>query len=63
MRYWTPIAKLAIGIPPGTLRDWCRKGRIQAKKLGKNWYVHLPSLNKQFASLLKANAEDAENTD
>lgn len=63
MRYWTPIAKLAIGIPTRTLQDWCAKGKVTAKKLGAKWYVHLPDLNKQFAILDRETRETRETED
>lgn len=40
---WTPIADVP-NIAPSTLRRWCAKGRIRAKKFGKLWYIHISSL-------------------
>ena len=48
-RNWRPIATIE-GIPPRTLRRWCVKGLVRAQKIGKQWFVHLPSLARLFAS-------------
>lgn len=47
MKAWVAIARLDIDIPKSTLRYWCARGMVRAKKLGKRWFVHLPSMLQQ----------------
>ena len=44
MKTWIAIADLEVSIPERTLRRWCESGQIRAKKIGKKWFVHIPSM-------------------
>jgi hypothetical protein len=44
MKTWVAIADLDVPIAQRTLRRWCEKGQIRAKKIGKRWFLHLPTL-------------------
>lgn len=44
MKTWIPIASLEVDIPQRTIRYWCETKRVRARKIGKKWFVHLPSM-------------------
>ena len=44
MKMWVAIADLPVPIPQRTLRRWCSKKQIRAKKIGKKWFLHLPTM-------------------
>jgi predicted site-specific integrase-resolvase len=50
-RKWIPIVELK-GIPARTLRRWCEKGKVRARKKKGHWQV-------QLAELLEAKRQDA----
>lgn len=48
-RTWLPIVEIK-GIPQSTLRYWCEKGKVKARKrFGDVWEVYLPALAKLAA--------------
>jgi hypothetical protein len=44
MKTWVAIADLKVPIAQRTLRRWCETKQIRAKKIGKRWFLHLPTL-------------------
>jgi len=45
-------------VKPITIRRWCKSGKIKAKKIGKNWYIHEDDLflpNNNYKDNIKIN--------
>lgn len=38
--------------PESTIREWCREGKLQAEKLGRDWHIH-PSVLQAILDALR----------
>ncbi|MBP1970993.1 excisionase family DNA binding protein [Virgibacillus natechei] len=36
-----------LGLSPGTIKNYCASGKIEAKKIGKTWVIDKNKLNKE----------------
>lgn len=47
-----------FGVTPKTIWEWCKKGRLPAFKIGKEWRVRVMDLNKTIMQKINSNKED-----
>lgn len=45
-----------LGVTDETIRDWARRGRLPAFKIGKSWLFNVPEIESQFGKLLSGHA-------
>lgn len=49
-----------LGVTGETVRDWARRGRLPAFKIGKSWLFHVPEIERRIA---EAQSGGEENND
>ena len=47
-----------FGVTKKTIWEWCKKGRLPAFKIGKEWKVRVSDLNKTIVQKINVNKED-----
>lgn len=47
-----------FGVTVKTIWEWCKKGKLPAFKIGKEWKVRVADLNKTISQKVNINRED-----
>lgn len=47
-----------FGVTKKTIWEWCKKGRLPAFKIGKEWKVRVSDLNKTIVQKINLHKED-----
>ncbi len=56
--YGAPELAKFFGVTEKTIWEWCKKGKLPAFKIGKEWKVRVIDLNKTINQRININRED-----
>lgn len=56
--YGAPELAKFFGVTPKTIWEWCKKGKLPAFKIGKEWKVRVSDLNKTIIQKINLHRED-----
>lgn len=58
--YGAPELAKFFGVTPKTIWEWCKKGKLPAFKIGKEWKVLATDLHKTINRRITANRSEPE---
>ncbi len=56
--YGAPELAKFFGVTVKTIWEWCKKGRLPAFKIGKEWKVRVSDLNKTISQKVNVNRDE-----
>lgn len=60
--YGAPELAKFFGVTQKTIWEWCKKGRLPAFKIGKEWKVRVSDLNKTISQKVNSKQQNKGNT-